>query len=208
MTSEELSWAHTRAEWDQAWSQARHLETMSGQWLAFYFTALLGVVAIAGPRLDTSPASLVLIAILALVLELLAFAVLLALVRLGTVHHYYDNIIFAIRDATISSPPAAVDLSAHRTPPPPLRGRLVATTKGVSRLVLVVGIAISVIVLAADLVGALAVPDTTVATVLACATALAMGLGLAVYAGWLMRSPEDVSVGTSTHERTTLRGVK
>jgi hypothetical protein len=110
------------------------METMSGQWLGFFFTAVLGVVAIAGPQLDSdSSRSLLLIAVLALVLNVLSAALYLAVTRLSQIHHYYDQIIYAIRDETISRPPAAVDLSLYRRPP--ATGKL-TSTKGVSQLVL------------------------------------------------------------------------
>jgi hypothetical protein len=190
MTSDDLGWAHTRAEWDQAWNQARHLETMRGQWLGFFFTAVLGVTAVAGPRLSADNSkSLLVIAALALVLEVLSAALYLAVVRLNTVHHYYDQIILSIRDETISSPPAAVDLSMHRLPPGwPRDGRLgaLATTKGVSRFVLFLGVVVFVLVLAGDLVRTTMTPGVSTTTVALCSVAFSLGLVIAGFCVWVL----------------------
>jgi hypothetical protein len=189
---DDLSWAHTRAEWEQAWNQVRHLETMRGQWLAFFFTALLGVVAGAGPRLDAnSSRSLVLIAALALALETLSAAIFLAVARLNKVHHYYDQIILAIRNATITSPPAAVDLSDYvQAPAPPFGGiaRVLASTKGVSQFVLLFGVAIFAATLAGDVIRVATISSISTPATVLIAVAFTAGLAIAGFCAAVQRA--------------------
>jgi hypothetical protein len=186
--TDDLGWAHTRAEWDQAWNQVRHFETMRGQWLGFFFTAVLGVTAIAGPRLHAdSSRSVLVIAVLALVLEAWSAALYLAVARLNEVHRYNDKIIFAIRDKTVESPPAAVDISAYRRPPSPPRqgwaGNL-ASTKGASQLVLILGVDLFAFALIADLVRAATLATVSVPAVALCSLASCAGIAIAGFCVW------------------------
>lgn len=129
----------TEAEWVQAWNQARHFEAMRGQWLGFFFTVVIGVLALAGPNVDIDKAdSRVLIAVLALVLEVFSVAVYLVVARLNQVHRYSDTVITAIRDGTSESATVPLEGDLARAPGPPRRGRAgkLATTKGVSEAVL------------------------------------------------------------------------
>jgi hypothetical protein len=87
-------------QWDEAWAHYRHLETMRGQFLGFFFAALLGLTAfaaneVADDALATS-GSLVAFSAVTLGLDLLAVTLLLALVRIGEVLAHYQKIILAI----------------------------------------------------------------------------------------------------------------
>jgi hypothetical protein len=187
----DAGWEHTRAEWDQAWNQVRHFETMRGQWLGFFFTAVLGVIAIVAPRLDTGTSkAVVVIAILAVVFETWSAALYLAVARLNEVHRYNDHIIFAIRDATISSPPAAVDLTWYRRPPaPPRGGRLgsLATTKSASELVVLFGVYLFTATLAANLADASTASKVSTGATAIAAVATGVGVLIAVFCGWVRR---------------------
>lgn len=209
MEDDERAWAHTRAEWDQAWSQGRHLETMRGQWLGFFFTAVLGSVAIAGPRLDMNDGgSLVTAAALSLSLEVLSVALYLATVRLNVVARHYDQIIFAIRAHTIASPPAAIDLSEHRFPPlPPRGGRVgdVTTTKGISQAVLRLGIVIFVLLLAAVLARAATVTSVSSTIVVLCSVAFGGGLALAAFSVWAVKPPRTPAAAPQASTRNAAR---
>jgi hypothetical protein len=87
--AEERNVEFTMREWEQAWIHTRHLESMRGQYLGFFFTAVLGVTAFAGPRLADgslrTPASLLTVAMLALGLQLASGFIYLAIVRLNEV---------------------------------------------------------------------------------------------------------------------------
>jgi hypothetical protein len=211
MGTEDLPWAHTRAEWDQAWSQSRHLETMRGQYLGFFFTAVLGVTAVVGPKVDVDTArSLVVIAALALVLELLSAALYLAVVRLNSVYYWYQRIIFAIRDETLGSPPAAVDLSAFATPPSPSdRPRwaaMLATTSGVSRTVPRLGVYSFAAILAAIMVRVATMPHRSTTAIVICAGALAAGIAIAAFSIWVLppiEADSQVSRPDSQHNVPT-----
>lgn len=82
-------YAYVMGEWEQSWIQSRHLETMRGQYLGFFFTAVLGVTAIAGPGLiDDSlrtTGSLQILAALALGLQTLTGFLYLAVTRINAV---------------------------------------------------------------------------------------------------------------------------
>lgn len=190
--TDDLNWQHTRAEWDQAWSQVRHFETMRGQWLGFFFTAILGVIAIVAPRLDTGTSkSVVVVATLAVVLEIWSAALYLAVARLNEVHHYNDKIIFAIRDATMASPPAAVDLTLYRRPPaPPRGGRLgsLASTKKASELVVLLGVYLFWIALVANLVDALTASKVSYGATAVAAAATSLGAVIAAFCSWVRRA--------------------
>ncbi|HTA32256.1 MAG TPA: hypothetical protein VK721_02435 [Solirubrobacteraceae bacterium] len=192
MTSDDLGWAHTRAEWEQAWNQVRHFETMRGQWLGFFFTVVLGVTAIAGPKLDASNSkSVLVIALLALILELWSAALYLAVARLNEVQRYNDQIIFAIREATMSSPPAAVDLARYTYPPgPPRRGRLgaLASTKKASELVLLVGVFLFTAALLGDVTRAATFSRISDAALAVSALACGIGVCIAGFCVWARRT--------------------
>jgi hypothetical protein len=192
MEPDELSWAHTRAEWEQAWNQVRHFETMRAQWLGFFFTAVLGVTAIAGPKLDASSTkSILVIVALALILEAWSAALYLAVARLNEVHLYNDQIIFAIRDVTMSSPPAAVDLTIYKYPPhPPREGRLggsLASTKKASELVLLLGVFLFASILAGDVVRAATFSRISTLALVASALGCSIGVCIAGFCVWVRR---------------------
>jgi heme/copper-type cytochrome/quinol oxidase subunit 4 len=109
--------SYVKQEWDEAWAQSRHLETMRGQYLGFFFTVVLGVTAIAGPRLAKdslrSADALLILAALALGLQVLSGFLYLAIVRLNAVLAYYLKIIFAIRDVMMPLTRAAVGLTPY-----------------------------------------------------------------------------------------------
>jgi hypothetical protein len=114
----------TLREWEQAWAHTRHLETMRGQYLGFFFTAVLGVTVVAGPRLaDDSlrtPGDLLTVAALALGLELLSGFLYLAVSRLNTVLGNYQAQVESISTWMFENG-AALDLALQVTATPPPR---------------------------------------------------------------------------------------
>jgi hypothetical protein len=182
MSAEERGIEFTMREWEQAWSHTRHLESMRGQYLGFFFTAVLGVTAIAGPRLAENSlrtsSALLTVAALALGLQLLSGFLYLAIIRLNEVLGYYLKIILAIKAWMLSSG-TAVDLSPYaETPRPPHPW---AGTSGVSQHVLQVGLVAFPMVLIGTIVRSIAVAGlsaTTVACVVAFALALATGFAV------------------------------
>jgi hypothetical protein len=179
-SAEERGIEFTMREWEEAWSHTRHLESMRGQYLGFFFTAVLGVTAIAGPRLaDDSlrtSSSLLTVAALAVGLQLLSGFLYLAIVRLNEVLGYYLKIILAIK-AWMLSNGAGADLRAYaETPRPP---RPWAGTSGVSQRVLQVGLTGFPLVLIGALVRSVDVTGLSVTT-LACSMALAMAFATGI----------------------------
>ena len=114
----------TMREWEQVWAHTRHLETMRGQYLGFFFTAVLGVAALAGPRLATDSlrgsGELLTVAALTVGLELLSGFLYLAVTRLNEVLRYYMKLTVAIREWMLQNG-AAFNLGDFTTPPPPPR---------------------------------------------------------------------------------------
>lgn len=171
----------TMREWEQAWAHTRHLESMRGQYLGFFFTAVLGVTAIAGPSLADdslrSPASLLTVSTLALGLQLTTGFIYLAVVRLNEVLGYYLRIILVIK-AWMLSNGAAADLGPYATPPKPARPW--AGTSGVSERVLQVGLSVFPLVLIGTLMRSIDRGGASVTT-LACAMAAVLGAVVAVF---------------------------
>lgn len=193
MSSEERGIEFTMREWEQAWAHTRHLESMRGQYLGFFFTAVLGVTAIAGPRLATdslrSSSSLLTVAALAVGLQVLSGFLYLAIIRINEVLGYYLKIVLDIKAWMLSSG-AAVDLSPHaKTPKPP---RPWAGTSGISQLVLQAGLVGFPVVLAGTTVRAAEVMGLKVTT-LACALAFVFALltGAMVVLGSTVRAEES-----------------
>ena len=79
--------AYVMSEWEQSWVHYRHLESMRGQYLGFFFSAVLGVTAVAGPQLiDDSlrtAGSLAVVATLLAGLQTLAAFLYLAVARIN-----------------------------------------------------------------------------------------------------------------------------
>ncbi len=191
-------------EWEQAWAHTRHLESMRGQYLGFFFTAVLGVTAIAGPSLaDDSlgtSGSLLTVAVLAVALQLLSGFLYLAIIRLNEVLGYYLKIILAIKAWMLSSG-SAVDLSPYAEPPKPPRPW--AGTSGVSQRVLQVGLVgfpialIGTVVRSADVTGLSATTVTcAVALAVAVSTGVVVALGSAAQTGDPTDSVESTGLGT------------
>jgi hypothetical protein len=135
--------------WDEAWAHHRHVEVMRGQFLGFFFTAVLGVTAIAGPGLADdslrSAGSLLILAALAIGLQVLAGFLYLAVVRLNVVLGYYHDLIHDLGGSMDTSPAVAARLAAGPPDPP----RRWAGTSGVTQLVLALGLVLFPLVLAA-----------------------------------------------------------
>jgi hypothetical protein len=172
----------TMREWEQAWSHTRHLESMRAQYLGFFFTAVLGVTAIAGPRLaDDSlrtPSSLLTVAILALGLQLLSGFLYLAILRMNEVLGYYLKIILAIKSWMLSRG-AELDLSQYAEPPRPSRPW--AGTSGAAQRVLQVGLVGFPVALIGTFTRSVDVTGFSMTTV-TCAAALAAALATALVA--------------------------
>jgi|GEM_PF-6934287 hypothetical protein len=187
--NDELSWSHTHLELQEALNEARHMETMRNQWLGFFFTAIVGTTAIAGPRLKgVSTQSILVVAVLALILEVLSAALYLAVARLNEVARHYDKIISAIRVKTRSKPPAAIDLKKYQNPPPlPRKGRLgsLAGTKKISELVLMLGVTLFIAVLIADFICAIWFSGISGLAIIMSALMLCTGILIAGFCYWV-----------------------
>jgi hypothetical protein len=109
----------TLARWDQAWAHYRHLETIRAQYLGFFFTAVLGVIAIAGPRIvgafPHSERALLLAAALVVALQFFSGFLFLMVARLNEVIEFYGHQILKMNDWI--SGKEALDLSAFNRPP-------------------------------------------------------------------------------------------
>ena len=131
----------TLHEWEQAWAHTRHLETMRGQYLGFFFTAVLGVTALAGPRLADdslrSSGDLLTLAVLVMALELLTGFLYLAVVRVNKVLGFYLKQIEAISRWMLRNG-AALDRTSFVSAAPP--SRKWAGTSGTSQIVLQCGL--------------------------------------------------------------------
>lgn len=171
------------SEWEQAWAQSRHLETMRGQYLGFFFTAVLGVTAIAGPRLiDDSlgtTESLQVIAALALGLQMLSGFLYLAVTRINAVLIVHKKRIFAIRDVMVPASSAIVDLGGFTRPPQPTNDW--ARTSGVAMHTLGLGLVIFPVVLAGVVVRSVQIRGLSVTTGF-CLTVLLIGLAVSLFA--------------------------
>lgn len=165
--------------WDEAWAQYRHMETMRGQYLGFFFTAVLGVAAVAGPQLAddstlSTSSALLTIATLATGLQILSGFLYVAVTRLNKVLAHYKTVMFnaAVAIATRTGE----DLSPYSLPPEPTKPW--ASTNGVSKLVLRLGLIGFPLVLAGTFARAAEVTGMSVTTWL-CGAALAIAVGAA-----------------------------
>jgi hypothetical protein len=186
--------AYVMREWEQAWAHSRHLETTRGQYLGFFFTAVLGVIAIAGPRLADdsfgSPSSLLILAALLLGLQFLTAFLYLAVIRLNAVLSYYLRIIFAIRNRTIPASREVVDLTPLARPPDPVRPW--AGTSNVAENVLKFGLIGFPLVLAATVIRAVEVAGWSM-TAFFCVLAflVCLGTGFRVRFGYLGQGQDE-----------------
>jgi hypothetical protein len=173
--------AYAMREWEQAWAHSRHLETTRGQYLGFFFTAVLGVTAIAGPRLAEdsfrSPSSLLILAALVVGMQFLTAFLYLAVIRLNAILSYYLRIIFVIRNTMIPASLDVVDLRPLQRPPDPVRPW--AGTSNVAENVLRFGLVGFLLVLAGTMVRAVDLLGWTTTTVF-CAGAFGAGFLIAL----------------------------
>jgi hypothetical protein len=127
----------TLQAWDQAWQQARHLETMRSQYLGFFFTAVLGVTALAGPRLADdslrSAGDLLTVAALTVALELLTGFLYISVIRVNKVLGHYTTRIELI-SSWMGDNGAVLDLASFVRESPPARRW--AGTSGSAQVVL------------------------------------------------------------------------
>jgi hypothetical protein len=186
--------AYLMREWEQAWAHSRHLEATRGQYLGFFFTAILGVIAIAGPRLADdsfgSSSSLLILAALAMGLQFLSAFLYLAVIRLNAVLSYYLKIIFVIRNKMIPASQAVIDLAPLARPPDPVRPW--AGTSNVAENVLKFGLIGFPVVLLATVVRAIDATSWSTTTFF-CIAALGVVLltGLRVRFGYLSEGDEE-----------------
>ena len=135
-------YSYVMREWEEAWSQSRHLEAMRGQYLGFFFTAILGVTAIAGPSLIDSSlrtgGSQFVLATLVFGLQTLSGFLYLAVQRINEVLAHYQKEILAIRTVMIPASEDFVDLTSFTWPPKPPKEW--ASTSSVATRVLQLGL--------------------------------------------------------------------
>ena len=144
------TYSYVMREWEEAWTQSRHLETARGQYLGFFFTAIIGVTAIAGPSLvedslRTAGSQLVL-ATLIFGLQTLSAFLYLAVHRINDVLAHYQREIVTIRGIMIPASESLVDLTPFTWPPKPPRAW--ASTSGVATRVLQLGLMVFPLALA------------------------------------------------------------
>ena len=175
---DELRWR----VWGESWNQSRHLETMRSQYLGFFFTATLAVVAFAAPdiakgHLRTS-ASLILLAVLVFGLDLLAGFLRLAVARIGEVLARYQQVQATIQAEIVGEgvPVPSWLVLPRSSPRPRLR-----STQGASAGVLRLAVAGFPVVLAFATARAFTVDDVPVITGLIVAAALAVATGVSAY---------------------------
>jgi hypothetical protein len=169
--------------WGQAWEQQRHLESTRSQYLGFFFTAVLGVTALAGPRLaDDSlrtAGDLLTVAALAVALELLTGFLYVSVIRLNRVLGQYTELIRLI-SSWMEENGAALDLASFIGESPPARRW--TGTSGSAEVVLKGTLLGLPVLSAAALLRAIEVSASAV-VVGFCALGLALG-GLVVVAVW------------------------
>jgi hypothetical protein len=174
---DDRSIAYAMSAWDQAWTHYRHLETTRDQYLGFFFTAVLGVIAIAGPRLAddsfSSPSSLVILATLTVGLEFLTAFLYLAVIRLNSVLAQYLKVIAAFLETFVPASREVVDLRELANLPVPVRPW--AATSRVAENVLRLGLLGLLVVLGGTLVRAVGVLGWSTTT-LYCVAAMVAGL--------------------------------
>jgi len=114
----------TLRAWEQAWEHLRHLETMRSQYLGFFFTAVLGVTALAGPRLADdslrSAGDLLTVSALAVALELLTGFLYISVIRVNKVLGHYTKRIEFI-SSWMRDNGAVLDLASFIRESPPAR---------------------------------------------------------------------------------------
>jgi len=207
MADDELAHDLVLREWDEAWTQSRHLESMRSQYLGFFFAATLGVVVVTGKQLAedslASAGSLITLAALALGLELLSAFLYVAVVRINRVLNYYGRLIFWLKSEVYAHHDPPVDLSAYLMWPQPTRhgwkGRL-STTQGTAELVLILGVCVFPVVLLAALVRAATAPDVASTGVVLCAICLAVGVAAGGTAVWAAAGSGELPRGTALPE--------
>lgn len=187
MPTEEQRWDHVKREWDQAWSQSRHLETMRGQYLGFFFTVVLGVTVVAAPKVADeslrSSGSILIVVVLSIGLQGLSAVLFLAVNRLNNVLGYYDSVIFAIRDSFLTPAPSGSDvpdLRPFRDPPRSPRG----SVSRVARFVLQVGVIGFPFAVLVALWRAIELRSDSTASIVACSLGLALNITIWALCWW------------------------
>lgn len=186
--------------WEQAWSQSRHLETMRGQYLGFFFTVLIGVTVVAANEIADdalrTPSSLVVFSALGLGLDLLATLLLVAVSRIGAVLRHYGAILSAIQTEARSS------LDPSKVPdwlefPTESSGgglaRRLRSTQGAAETVLQSAVLTFSASLLAPAVRSLTLGGIPPATVALCGGSLLFGVGLCAFCWWALRAPPTAS---------------
>jgi hypothetical protein len=204
MSDDELGAALILREWDEAWTQSRHLETMRGQYLGFFFAATLGVSAVTAKQLADdslgSPGSLMTLAALAVGLQVLAAFLYVAVVRINRVLNYYQRLIYTIKKEIHARPGAPVDLRAYERWPQPERkgwaGRL-STTQGTAELVLAFATSAFPLILIACLVRAATLPDISITTLVVCAVSLIAAVAAGAGSIWAAAGIGALSADTA-----------
>ena len=187
-------YSYVMREWEEAWAQSRHLEVMRGQYLGFFFTAVIGVIAIAGPSLveDSlrSAGSQLVLATLAFGLQTLTGFLYLAVHRINDVLTFYQQKIFAIRAVMIPGSKDLVDLTPFERPPKPTKDW--ASTSGVATRVLQVGLIVFPLALACTAGRAVEVDGISPSAIFCLALALASTtIGLLACVGAIDSSKEE-----------------
>jgi hypothetical protein len=169
---------------------------MRGQWLGFFFTVIIGVLAVAGPRLDVGEsASLALIAALAITLQLFASALYLVVSRLNEVHTYNDMIIYKLRSHMQKEADVFGTIPAHPPAPPrAMRVGTLGTTKGVSEYVLFGSAAMLAVILGLDAVRAFTTSGITAETRVFTLAAALVGVAQVRFCWWIRRPGRTSSV--------------
>jgi hypothetical protein len=172
--------------WDQAWEHSRHLETLRGQYLGFFFAAVLGALAItSGDLASQDPASSgssAFAAGVALVLQVLAASLLFAVRRLGGVMQHYEAVRAEIRDEVFDALPAGTNrpLWLGRAPEGKSRG---TTTQGAAENLLEGAVLVLLALLVAATAGTLLADDSSLlASVASC-----LLLGAGAFVGLFVR---------------------
>lgn len=215
LMSEPTQWQATEAEWTQAWNQVRHFETMRGQWLGFFFTVTIGVLAFAGPRVDSNDSqSLAMVAVIALTLEVFSCALYLVVSRLNEVHTYNDSIIYETRRRMNEVSKLFAGKVSAFPPDPPRRGRAgnIGTTKGASEYVLWGSAVVFVALLAATAVRAWTAAGITGAAECWCLLTATVSVLLVVGTTWLRfpgrtSSTFDEPAGADDEDRSAKEGM-
>lgn len=179
-------------EFEQAWNHYRHLETMRGQYLGFFFTVALGSITLSIPALSGGALGNIL-QILALsgfvqVFFLLAAFIYISVRKLGIVLTHYERVITVIRnhfyadDVAVTAVAAA--LHVRDLDHPIMHSRLFRVqgmAENILRLFLILSLVAEVILLARLLV--LRAPIWQVSLVALLAVFILTGTGFLMVAG-------------------------